>query len=319
MGRYVTKRLLSALAVLFFVTLITFLVLSVIPGDQAVLSLGLDATSESIEALRASMGLDRPFYVRYLEWLFSAITFDFGTSAVYGESVTSLIASRIPVTFSLTLFSIAVATVISALLGLFAALARGKGADGIIRTAVMITSSLPSFWISLLALIFFCGHLGWFPVNGYISPAEGFAGFLRSITLPSFILAAGELALMTRMFRSSLVRSLSEDYMMACEVKGLSRARALFHYAGRSAIIAPITLIGNQAAKLFGGTVIVETVFSLPGIGRLLLVAVEQRDTALLQGVVLFITFMVVLMNLLTDIAVAAADPMIRLGEEGGR
>ncbi len=319
MGRYVIKRLLSALAVLFFVTLITFLVLSVIPGDQAVLALGLDATAESISELRSSMGLDRPFYVRYLEWLFSAVTFDFGSSAVYGDSVASLIASRLPVTFSLTLFSILMATLISALLGFAAALSRGKGADGIIRTAVMITSSLPSFWISLLALIFFCGHLGWFPVNGYISPAEGFGGFVRSITLPSIILAVGELALMTRMFRSSLVRSLSEDYMMACEVKGLSGTRSLLHYAGRSAIIAPITLIGNQAAKLFGGTVIVETVFSLPGIGRLLLVAVEQRDTALLQGVVLFITSMVVLMNLLTDIAVAAADPMIRLGEEGGR
>ena len=319
MGRYALKRLLSALAVLFFVTLITFFVLSVIPGDQAVLALGLDATAESMEDLRSAMGLDRPFYVRYLEWLFSAFTLNFGFSSVYGESVTSLIASRLPVTFSLTLFSIVIAAIVSSLLGLAAALSRGRTADGIIRTAVMITSSLPSFWISLLALIFFCGRLGWFPVNGYVSPAEGFSEFLRSITLPSFILAFGELALMTRMFRSSLVRSLSEDYMMACEVKGLTRTRALVHYAGRSAVIAPITLIGNQAAKLFGGTVIVETVFSLPGIGRLLLVAVEQRDTALLQGVVLFITFMVVLMNFLTDIAVAAADPMIRLGEEGGK
>ena len=189
----------------------------------------------------------------------------------------------------------------------------GRVADGAIRTTVLAISSLPSFWISLLCLVFFCGKLKWFPVNGYTAPSVNVFEFIRSMVLPSFILAFGEIALMTRMFYSSLVRSLSDDYMIACEVKGLSRLRALIHYGVRSAIIAPITLIGNQAAKLFGGTVIVETVFSLPGIGRLLLVSVEQHDIALLEGVVLFITVMVVLMNFLTDIAVALADPLIRL------
>ena len=313
MFKYTLKRFLSSLAVLFFVTLITFFVISVLPGDQAILALGLDATQESLDALRSSLGLDRPFVVRYLEWLISAIKFDFGTSAVYGENVINIISSRLPVTFFLTLFSIAIAALISAALGLIAALNKGKLADGAIRTTVLAISSLPSFWISLLCLVFFCGKLKWFPVNGYTSPSVNIFEFLRSMVLPSFILAFGEIALMTRMFYSSLVRSLSDDYMIACEVKGLSRARALIHYGVRSAIIAPITLIGNQAAKLFGGTVIVETVFSLPGIGRLLLVAVEQHDIALLEGVVLFITVMVVLMNFLTDISVALADPLIRL------
>ena len=318
MIRYVLKRLLSALAVLFFVSLITFIAISLIPGDSAVLSLGLDVTEESLEHLRSTMGLDRPFYARYFDWLRSVLTLDFGVYSVYGESVSSLISSRLPVTFSLAVFSIIIAAAISSILGFIAALRKGSIADGAIRGSAMLISSLPSFWISLLALIFFCGRLGWFPVNGYIAPSADFSEFLRSITLPSLILAAGELSLMIRMFRSSAVRSLSEDYMMACEVKGLPRSRALVHYAGRSAIIAPITLIGNQAAKLFGGTVIVENVFSLPGIGRLLLVSVEQHDVALLQGIVLFITTMVVVMNLLTDIAVACADPLIRLGEEKG-
>lgn len=313
MLKYILKRFLSSLAVLFFVTLITFFVISVLPGDQAILALGLDATQESLDALRSSLGLDRPFLVRYLEWLFSAIRFDLGTSSVYGERVINLIASRLPVTFFLTLFSIIIASLISAALGLIASLNKGRVADGAIRTTVLAISSLPSFWISLLCLVFFCGKLKWFPVNGYTAPSVNFFEFIRSMVLPSFILAFGEIALMTRMFYSSLVRSLSDDYMIACEVKGLSRLRALIHYGVRSAIIAPITLIGNQAAKLFGGTVIVETVFSLPGIGRLLLVSVEQHDIALLEGVVLFITVMVVLMNFLTDIAVALADPLIRL------
>ena len=315
MIRYILKRLLSAVAVLFFVSLITFIALELIPGDQATISLGLDATAESLDAIRSSMGLDRPLYIRYFEWLFRALAFDFGTSSIYGGDVISLIIARLPVTFSITLLSMLIASLVSFILGLTASIKRGKPADGLIRTAVLVISSLPSFWISLLALILFCGKLGWFPVNGYTSPSSSFSEFLRSIMLPSIILALGELGLMTRMFRSSIVKTLRDDYMLSHKIKGLSRYRTFIHYAGRSAVIAPITVIGSQAAKLFGGTAIVETVFSLPGIGRLLLVSVEQRDIALLQGIVIFITTMVVLMNFITDIAVAAADPLIRRGK----
>ncbi|MGN1164669.1 MAG: ABC transporter permease, partial [Candidatus Ornithospirochaeta sp.] len=268
MLRYALKRILSALLVLLFVSLITFVVISVIPGDRAILALGIDATRESVEAARVSMGLDKPFVERYFSWLLSALRLDLGVSEVYGERVGTLILSRLPVTFSLTLFSILIATVVSALLGLVCQIKKGRAADGIIRGGVILISALPSFWISLVALIFFCGKLKWFPVNGYISPAKGFLSFLRSITLPSIILALGELSLLTRMFRSSLIKSFSEDYMTACRVKGLSRRRSMIHYGVRSACIAPLTLIGNQAAKLFGGTVVVETIFSLPGIGR---------------------------------------------------
>ena len=318
MLRYALKRVLSALLVLLFVSLITFVVISVIPGDRAILALGIDATKESVEAARVSMGLDKPFIERYFIWLLSALRLDLGVSEVYGERVWSLIVSRLPVTFSLTLFSILIATVVSAALGLVCQMKKGRATDGLLRGGVILVSALPSFWISLVALIIFCGKLKWFPVNGYVSPAKGFFPFLRSITLPSIILALGELSLLTRMFRSSLIKSFSEDYMTACRVKGLSRIRSMIHYGVRSASIAPLTLIGNQGAKLFGGTVVVETIFSLPGMGRLLLVSVEQHDIPLLQGVVLFITTMVVLMNFLTDIFVALADPLIREGE-GGR
>lgn len=319
MARYILKRLLSAFVVLFFVSLITFISLEFIPGDQAVLSLGLDLTSESLEALRDTMGLNEPLYLRYIEWLFKVFSFNLGKSSVYGSDVGALIVSRIPVTFSVALFSIIISVVISSILGLISAVKRGKASDGIIRIAVLVISSLPSFWIALLALIFLCGKLGWFPVNGYTDPAYGFSSFIHSITLPSIILALGELGLMTRMFRASISKTLEEDYMLAPKIKGISKTRALISYAGRSAVIAPITIIGNQAAKLFGGTIVVETIFSLPGMGRLLLVAVEQRDVALLQGVVLFITTMVVVMNFLTDIAVAIADPLIRKGLEVSR
>ncbi len=319
MTKYVLKRLLSAFIVLFFVTLITFISLELIPGDSAVISLGLDLTSDSLEALRASMGLNEPLYIRYFKWVGKLFSFDLGTSAIYGSDVKELIISRLPVTFSLTIFSILIAVIMSSILGLVAAVRKGSIADGLIRTIVLVISSLPSFWISLIALIFLCGKLGWFPVSGYTEPSQSFSSFINSIALPSIILALGELGLMTRMFRTSIAKTLKEDYMLAPRIKGINKFKALTSYAGRSAIIAPITVIGNQAAKLFGGTIVVETIFSLPGIGRLLLVAVEQRDVALLQGVVLFITTMVVAMNFLTDIAVAIADPLIRKGLESAR
>ena len=278
--------------------------------------LGTDATEEKIEMLSESMGLNDPWYVRYFSLLGGLLRFDLGESWLYGESVSRLILQRLPVTFSLTVFSLLIAVVFSSVLGILAALKKGSLIDGFARSFVQLASAVPSFWLGMVAIIIFAGNLGWFPVNGYVAPGQGFGAFLNSITLPSIILAIGESGLMTRMVRSSMLKALDQDFMLSARVKGLSRTRSVVTYALRSAVIAPITLVGTQAAKLFGGTVIIETIFALPGIGRLLLVAVEQRDIVLLQGIVLFITGMVVMMNLLTDIFVHKANPLIRLDEE---
>ena len=273
MLKLVVRRLLSAIAVLFVVSLITFVVLLCIPGDPAQLILGVEATPEKVEALRASMGLDRPWYVQYMHWIQGVLTGNWGTSYLYGENVWTLICQRLPVTFSVALLSMAAALVVSAILGIF-------------------------------------------PVTGYTAPGENFGAFLKCIALPSLVLAIGELGILIRIVRSSMLTALQQDFMMSANVKGLPPARAIVHYALRSAIIAPITISGMQLAKLLGGTVIVETIFALPGIGRLMLTAVEQRDIILLQGIVLFITSMVVLVSLVTDLAVMAANPTIRTGEE---
>jgi peptide/nickel transport system permease protein len=197
-----------------------------------------------------------------------------------------------------------------------AALKKGSPVDLLSRTVMQIGGAVPSFWLAMLFMLLFSSYLGWFPVTGYTAPGENFGAFLKCIALPSLVLAIGELGILIRIVRSSMLTALQQDFMMSANVKGLPPARAIVHYALRSAIIAPITISGMQLAKLLGGTVIVETIFALPGIGRLMLTAVEQRDIILLQGIVLFITSMVVLVSLVTDLAVMAANPTIRTGEE---
>ena len=316
MLKLVVRRLLSAIAVLFVVSLITFVVLLYIPGDPAQLILGVEATPEKVEALRASMGLDRPWYVQYMHWIQGVLTGNWGTSYLYGENVWTLICQRLPVTFSVALLSMAAALVVSAILGILAALKKGSPVDLLSRTVMQIGGAVPSFWLAMLFMLLFSSYLGWFPVTGYTAPGENFGAFLKCIALPSLVLAIGELGILIRIVRSSMLTALQQDFMMSANVKGLPPARAIVHYALRSAIIAPITISGMQLAKLLGGTVIVETIFALPGIGRLMLTAVEQRDIILLQGIVLFITSMVVLVSLVTDLAVMAANPTIRTGEE---
>jgi len=312
MLKLVVKRLLSAIAVLFVVSLITLC----IPGDPAQLILGVEATPEKVEALRASMGLDQPWYVQYMHWIQGVLTGNWGTSYLYGENVWALICQRLPVTFSVALLSMAAALVVSAILGILAALKKGSPMDLLSRTVMQIGGAVPSFWLAMLFMLLFSSYLGWFPVTGYTAPGENFGAFLKCIALPSLVLAIGELGILIRIVRSSMLTALQQDFMMSANVKGLPPARAIVHYALRSAIIAPITISGMQLAKLLGGTVIVETIFALPGIGRLMLTAVEQRDIILLQGIVLFITSMVVLVSLVTDLAVMAANPTIRTGEE---
>ena len=320
MFRYSLKRALGAIAVLLVVSFITFIVLMWIPGNPALLMLGTDATAEKVEALSASMGLDEKWYVQYFSWFGNILRGDWGTSYYYGEDVWTLIVQRIPVTFSITIYSMTLAILFSSLLGTYAALHKGGVVDAISRTLVQAASALPSFWLGMIFMILFASKLGWFPITGFVKISEGgFGSFLNSITLPSIILALQESGLLIRMFRSSMIQALDEDFMQSAAVKGLSRRRTIFSYAMRKSIIAPITLIGAQAAKLFGGTIVIETIFALPGLGRLLLTSVEQRDIMLLQGIVLFITFMVILMNYIADMVVFMVNPLIRIHEEEGR
>ncbi|MGD9569509.1 MAG: ABC transporter permease [Sedimentibacter sp.] len=317
MLRYVINRVKSSIVVLLVVSIITFFVLMIIPGDPAQLILGTDATPEMIEDLHKAMGLDKPLYQQYLGWLADLLKLDMGKSYVYGESVITLILKALPVTLSISVFAMIIATAFAFLFGMLSAVKKNSFIDYFSRSIMQLGTAIPSFWIGMVFIVYFGLRLKLFPVSGFVSINESLVGYLKSITLPSIVLAIGELGTLLRIVRSSMLDSLMQDYMDMAKIQGLSTWKIYMKYALRGALIAPITIIGMQFAKLAGGTVVVETIFALPGIGRLVLTAVEHRDIVLLQGLVMFITSMVIFITLMVDVLIMIINPRIKSVERG--
>lgn len=317
MLRYVINRVKSSLVVLLVVSIITFVVLMIIPGNPAQLILGTDATPEMIEELQKAMGLDKPFYQQYLSWLLDLVKFDMGESYVYGESVTTLIARALPVTMSISVYAMTIATVFAFLFGMLSAVKKNSFIDYFSRSIMQLGTAIPSFWIGMVFIVFFALRLKILPDSGFVPMSVSFPKFIRSITLPAVVLSLGEIGTLLRIVRSSMLDSLMQDYMDMAKVQGLSTGKIYMKYALRGALIAPITIIGMQFAKLAGGTVVVETIFALPGIGRLVLTAVEHRDIVLLQGLVMFITSTVIFITLMVDVMIMAINPRIKTVERG--
>lgn len=317
MLRYVLDRVKSSVVVLLVVSIITFAVLMIIPGDPAQLILGTEATPEMVQELHAAMGLDRPLYQQYLGWLNDLIHLDMGTSYVYGESVKSLITGSLPVTLSISVFAMISAVFLAFLFGMLSAIKKNSIIDYFSRSIMQLGTAIPSFWIGMVFIVYFGLKLKLFPVSGFVPLSDNFAGFIKSITLPSVVLAIGETGTLLRIVRSSMLDSLNQDYMDMAKVKGLGARKVYVKYALRGALVAPLTIIGMQFAKLAGGTVVVETIFSLPGLGRLVLSAVEHRDIVLLQGLVMFITAMVIFITLAVDVLIMFINPRIKSFQRG--
>ncbi|NLJ58880.1 MAG: ABC transporter permease [Tissierellia bacterium] len=314
---YVLSRIKSSIVVLFVVSVITFFVLMIIPGNPAQLILGTDATAEMVADLTESMGLNKPLYQQYLGWLLDLLKLDMGTSYVYGEEVTRLIIRSIPVTISISIFAMAIAVFIAFIFGTIAAIKKNSIIDYFSRSIMQLGVAIPSFWIGMVFIVYFGMKLRIFPVSGYVPINENFLNSLKSIILPSVVLAIGELGTLLRIVRSSMLDSLKQDYMDMAKVKGLSAGKIYIKYALRGALTAPLTIIGMQFAKLAGGTVVVETIFALPGLGRLVLTAVEHRDIILLQGLVMFITASVIFITLIVDILIMFINPRIKSFQQG--
>jgi len=240
-----------------------------------------------------------------------------GKSYVYGESVTVLIAKSIPVTFSLSIFAMIMAAFIAFLFGMISAIKKDSIADYFSRSIMQLGAAIPSFWIGMVFIVYFGVKLKLFPVSGFVPFEVNFFRFIKSITLPSLVLAIGEIGTLLRIIRSSMLDSLKQDYMDMARVKGLSSFKIYIKYALRGALTAPLTIIGMQFAKLAGGTVVVETIFALPGLGRLVLTAVEHRDIVLLQGLVMFITSTVIIITLIVDISVMFFNPRVKSFQQG--
>jgi len=304
MLRYLVRRLLLTIPVLLGVATLVFALIHLVPGDPAQSMLGEGASQEDVANLRHSLGLDRPLFAQYRSFLGGAIRGDLGSSFRYGTPVTREIRDRLFRTMELALAAMAVAILIALPLGILAAVFRGTAVDYAAMTVALAGISMPNFWLGPLLAILFAVKLGWLPVAG--------TGSLAHLVLPAVTLGAALAAILARMTRASVLEELRELYVLAARARGLSRARAVLRHAFRNSLIPVVTIIGLQFGAVLTGTIITETIFAWPGVGRLLVQAINFRDYPLVQGCILFISVTYVLMNLVTDLTYGLLDPRIR-------
>jgi len=309
---YLGKRTLILMVTLILVSVSVFSVLMVIPGDPAQIILGIHARPETLEQLRHQMGLDRPAIIQYLSYMKNLAVGDLGNSIAYAVPISSLILSRLQVTIPLAILSMIFAVLLSIPMGTYSALHRNRTGDYGIMIFSQIGLAVPAFWAGLLLILLFAVTLQWFPAGGFQSWLAHPLKSLQSLLLPAISLGFVRAAVLTRMTRSAMLEVLGEDYIRTARSKGLPEKIVVYKHAFRNAIIPVITIIGLQAGDLLAGAIIVENVFHLPGIGRLVFEAIGQRDLPVVQGVVLFIAFVIVVINFLIDVAYRYLDPRIR-------
>jgi ABC-type dipeptide/oligopeptide/nickel transport system permease component len=304
MSRYLLRRLLLTVPVLLGVATLVFALIHLVPGDPAQAMLGETASAEEIERLRQSLGLDKPLLAQYGAFLGGVARGDLGKSFRSGQPVTQEIWRRLGDTAILALCAMAVAIAVAIPLGIIAAVFRGRFPDHAAMTLALAGISIPSFWLGPLLAILFAVRLGWLPVSGSGTPLH--------LVLPAVTLGTALAAILARMTRSSVIEELRELYVLAARARGLSPARAVVRHAFRNSLIPVVTIIGLQFGAVLTGTIITETIFGWPGVGRLLITAINTRDYPLVQGCILFIAATYVAMNLITDLTYGFLDPRIR-------
>ena len=304
MARYLVRRLALTVPVLLGVATLVFALIHLVPGDPVQSMLGETASQEEVEQLRRTLGLDRPLLVQYKSFLLGLVRGDLGTSFRFGTPVSREIGSRLFRTIQLAVAAMAVAIAIALPLGIIAAVYRGTTVDHAAMTLALAGISMPNFWLGPLLAILFAVQLGWLPVAG--------TGTIWHLVLPAVTLGAALAAILARMTRASVLEELRELYVLAVRARGASPFRAIVRHAFRNSLIPVVTIIGLQFGAVLTGTIITETIFAWPGVGRLLIQAINFRDYPLVQGCILFISFTYVMMNLLTDITYGLLDPRIR-------
>ena len=312
MLRFALKRLLSLILSLIIASLVIFAVIEVIPGDPAALILGVNARPDTLAALRTEMGLDRSLPARYLAWTGGMLAGDFGQSYTYKTPVSGMIADRIGVSLPLAIYALCLAILIAFPAGIFAAARRGKLADAAVMGATQIGVAIPNFWFAMIMVLIFAINLQWFPSGGFPGWEDGFWTGLHALTLPALALALPQAAILARVMRTSLLDMLGEDFMRTARAKGLTRRQTLWRHGLRNALIPVLTIIGLQFAFLLAGGIIIEQVFYLPGLGRLIFQAISARDLIVVESVVMLLVFLVIIVNFAVDLAYAAIDPRLR-------
>jgi peptide/nickel transport system permease protein len=312
MGQFVMRRLLLTIPVMAVVAFFVFSLLYLAPGDPAAMIAGDQATPAQIESVRTSLGLDRPFVVRFGAWALGALHGDLGSSLFSGQSVVSMITQRVPPTLSLMGLTLVISISIAVPLGVIAASRQGSWIDRVVSSFAVLGFSLPVFVLGYVLAYVFALRLGWFPVQGYAPLSDGFGPYIRHLILPALALSAGYIALITRIARSAMLEALSQDYVRTAKAKGLARRSVLFVHALKNAALPIVSIIGIGVATLISGAVVTETVFGIPGLGRLVVDSLLRRDYPIIQGVVLVSSFAYVVVNLGIDILYTVLDPRIR-------
>jgi len=312
MFSYIVRRVLATIPVMVIVALFVFSLLYIAPGDPAAVIAGDQASPEDVEKIRTNLGLNRPFLVRFAEWFFNLLQGDLGTSMFTGMKVTVLIGQRVEPTVSLMLLTLIIAVTIAVPIGVLAAWKSGTWIDRCIMGLSVAGFSVPVFVVGYLLSFFFALELDWFPVQGYVSFTKGFWPWFETLVLPSVALGFVYIALIARITRATMLEVLSQDYIRTAKAKGMSQTGILFIHALKNAAVPVVTVIGIGVALLIGGAVVTESVFAIPGLGRLTIDAILRRDYPLIQGLVVVFSFVYVLVNLCVDVIYTLVDPRIR-------
>jgi peptide/nickel transport system permease protein len=315
--RYVVRRVLQVVPVVIGVSIVVFLMLRLIPGDVVDVILGTEgaASPERLAQLRRTFGLDRPYYVQYLDWAGNIVTGDLGRSIRTSRPILPDILARLPVTLQVTSLAMLISLLLAIPLGVLSSVARYSRSDTLVRVVGLLGLSIPNFWLATMMVLFVSTYMrGVMPTSGYVYPTQDLLGSFRSVLLPALALGAANMAILMRMTRSSMLEVLRQEYVTTARAKGLKESIVVYRHALRNALIPVVTVAGVQVGYLLGGTIIVEQIFALPGVGTLILNGITQRDYPVVQAGVLFIASSFVFVNLAVDILYAYLDPKIHYG-----
>jgi len=312
MTAYLLKRIIIAALTLVLASIVVFAVMEILPGDPARLMLGMNASAEQVEVLRDQMGLNAPLVLRYLYWAAGLPSLDFGRSYTYSVPVIDLVRERVVVSLPLALIALALSTIIAIPVGVFSASRQGRAGDTLAMGAAQLGVAVPNFWFALMLIYLFAVWLRLVPAGGFPGWSAGIWTALKSLLLPAVALALPQAAILARVARSALIEVLNEDYIRTARAKGLPYRAVLWRHALRNAMIPVLTILGLQFAFLLAGTIIIENVFYLPGLGRLIFQAITQRDLIVVESIVMLLVAAVILINLIVDFSYAIVDPRLR-------
>ena len=315
MGLFLLKRLATLIATLVGASIVVFLVLEILPGDAALIMMGADAAPEAVKALANKLGLDRPPLERYWLWVSGMLSGDLGDSYAYSSPVSELILERLALTFPLAMIAMALTTVLALSAGIFAAMRHNKFGDVGVMGLTQVGIAIPNFWFAILLILLFSVHLQWFAAGGFPGWEDSVFEGLKALLLPALSLAVVQSAILARITRSAVLDVLREDFVRTARAKGLSQRATVWGHVLRNAMIPVITVMGLQFAELLAGTIVVENVFYLPGLGRLIFQAISNRDLIVVRNCVMLLATMVVVVNFIVDVLYAVIDPRVKASD----